>query len=40
MYSARYKSHTNINPTMKVLVEYYNRLKAFLWKEANKLLEH
>jgi len=25
---------------MKVLVEYYNRLEVFLWKEADKLLEH
>jgi hypothetical protein len=29
-----------INPTIKVLVEYYNRLEAFLYKEANKLPEY
>jgi len=28
------------NPIMKVLVEYYYRLDAFLRKEANKLLEY
>jgi hypothetical protein len=28
------------NPATKVLVEYYNRLEAFLRKEADKLLEH
>jgi len=28
------------DPTIKVLVEYYNRLEVFLRKEANKLLEH
>jgi len=32
------KKHTN--PAIKVLVEYHNRLEVFLWKEANKLLEH
>ena len=28
------------NPAIKVLVEYYNRLDAFLRKEADKLPEH
>ena len=32
------KKHTN--PAIKVLVKYYKHLKLFLWKEANKLLNH
>ena len=28
------------NPTIKVLVCYYKYLNIFLWKEANKLVEH
>ena len=27
------------NPVIKVLLEYYKYLIAFLWKEADKLLE-
>ncbi len=30
--------HTD--PAMKILVEYYKYLDIFLWKEANKLVEH
>ena len=28
------------NPATKVLVCYYKHLEVFLWKEANKLVEH
>ena len=28
------------NPAMKVLVYYYKHLNTFLWKEADKLVEH
>ena len=31
------KKHTN--PAVKVLLEYYKHLIAFLWKEANKLVK-
>ena len=32
------KKHTN--PAIKVLVYYYKHLDIFLWKKANKLVEH
>ncbi len=32
------KKHTN--PAIKVLVDHYKYLDIFLWKEANKLVEH
>ena len=32
------KRHTN--PAVKVLLEYYKHLIAFLWKEANKLVDY
>ena len=28
------------DPAIKVLVEHYKHLDAFLWKEADKLVEH